>query len=64
MMQQIILNKKKCESEKAENQTSLSCLAGSDAKNALPANNICQINAMDLIGLSWIFAKEDDFDIC
>ncbi len=59
MMQQIILNKK-YESEKA----SQTCLVGSDAKNTLPVNDTYQISAMDLIGLSWIFAKEDDFDIC
>lgn len=61
MMQQIILNKKH-ESEKTSQQTS-SCLVGSDAKNALPTKNISQFNIMDLMGLSWIFAKEDDFDI-
>ncbi len=62
MIQQIMLNKK-YESEKTS-QIQSSCLDGSDAKNALPTDNMLRINAMDLIGLSWIFAKEDDFDIC
>jgi len=38
-------------------------LVGSEVKNPLPTHmhGIC---AKDLIGLSWIFTKEDDFDIC
>ena len=59
MIQQIILHKKY-----APEKTSKTYLVGSDAKNALPSSNIYGINAKDLMGLSWIFAKEDDFDIC
>ena len=32
-------------------------MAGSEVKNSLPAT-VSEINAMDFLGLSWIFAEE------
>ncbi|MDH3657892.1 MAG: hypothetical protein OEM77_07125 [Nitrosopumilus sp.] len=37
-------------------------MVGSDAKNALPTT-LLEINTMDLMGLSWIFAEED-YETC
>lgn len=55
MIPQIILN---THSQKTDQKYTM---VGNEAKNPLPtiAN---EINAMDLVGLSWIFTKEYDFE--
>jgi len=56
MIQQIMLNRH-------AQKTDQSDMVGSDAKNVLPTI-MTEITGMDLIGLSWIFAKEDDSESC
>ena len=56
-MKQVMVNK-----QTLVHNLSYPAQVGSEIKNTLPTR-IDGMNAMDLIGLSWIFAKEDDFDI-
>ncbi|MDH3822922.1 MAG: hypothetical protein OES19_04200 [Nitrosopumilus sp.] len=51
MAQQILLDK---HDQKMDHQD----MVESGAKNALPTT-LLEINTMDLMGLSWIFAEED-----
>ena len=56
MIQQILV-------QKQSQEKSQSCLARSDAKNALLASE-SKFIGMDMMGLSWIFTKDDDLEIC
>jgi len=55
MTQQILLDK---HDQKMDHPD----MVESDAKNALPTTPL-EINTMDLMGLSWIFAEED-YETC
>ena len=54
MTQQIVINK---HVQKSDRPNSVFC-AGNKLKNSLQ-NDATKIDAMDLIGLSWIFADEE-----
>jgi len=57
-MKQVMVNK-----QTLVHNPSYPAQVGSETKNPLPTH-VHGICTKDLIGLSWIFTKEDDFDIC
>lgn len=61
-MKQITVNKHN--NQRKPNQFSFLphvVLDGSEVKNSLQTNNNSSISTTDMMGLSWIFSKEEDY---